>query len=540
MRTNHGLLPALALTLSPTGAKAITFTSNTAIGVGNTNYDGQEITHSPAPNGEASNRLDLTIAGDVTVAASSAIQADGRGYGSGRGPGTVPEQIYQGAGAGHGGNGGGTSGGWDGGGAYGSVLEPTMLGSGGGVGSGAPGGAGGGVIRLVVGGVLWVDGQLTANGANGSSGWYGGGGGSGGSVWLTVGTLVGAGIISANGGQGLGTDNRGGGGGGGRLALYYGTSTFSGQVTAWGGNGYQRGGAGTVFRKPASEPLGELLIDVAGGTSWRNWGWPGSLYLSTNMLPLWVSSFRPTGTVRQAVSSVDVVFNQPVRSETFTPEDVLITVPSGEVPHGEVTVTPLSAASFRVGFRLQAALGTYLVQIGPHIENLYGQEMAEAYVGSFTITNPVISGFVKRTSGVALPNVLLSTGPLSTTTDTNGASALAVPPSWSGTIAPTNAGWVFTPGSLSYVSLTADATNQNFTASLAEPLVLTTTRSANSLQFRWPSALGLEYQLQSATILPATSWLDEGAPFAGTGSVLSTNLSIGPEPAKFYRVRVGN
>jgi hypothetical protein len=44
----------------------------------------------PAPNGEADNRLNLTIAGDVMVDATSAINANGRGYGSGSGPSKCP------------------------------------------------------------------------------------------------------------------------------------------------------------------------------------------------------------------------------------------------------------------------------------------------------------------------------------------------------------------------------------------------------------------------------------------------------------------
>ena len=897
MKQLKALLPVLALTLSLTGAQAITFTSDTAIGVGNTTYDGQGIivsgctltvdgphaftsllvtnsgavTHSPAPNGETNNWLNLTIAGDVTVDATSVISGNGRGYGSGSGPGSGSTGYCgsrtMGGGAGHGGFGGATVCGIPGGPSYGSLLQPVTPGSGG----GSPGGTGGGTVRMSVAGTLRVDGQLTANGADGPTGNYSaGGGGAGGSLWLTVGTLTGAGSISASGGQGfknygVGAQYTAGGGGGGRIAIEYGANTMTGTITATGASGNQRGGAGTIYRKAAAEPLGEVLIDNggaggAGGSLWltvgtlagagsisanggqgghndRNYyagggsggrlaveygtntltgtvaatggtgnvrGGAGTVYrkaaaepvgevlidnggaggaytplttpslfnltianhgyayptaallvgnlrvasngvllagqvgldltalgdatletggaisadgagygpesgpgagthgdrgfrgvgsgaghggfggscgsvpggliygdagrpttrgsgggtgdpgtpggagggtvrmsiagtlrvdgqltanglgggtagsasgggsggsiwlmvskltgtgsiralggagstgdrytgggggggrvaiygdmsgfgvggvyanggggdiiggfgsvITTNtMLPLAVDSFTPTGTLRQAVSSVDVAFNQSVRSETFTPEDVLITVPSGEPPHGDITVTALSGASFRIGFGAQAAVGTYQVQVGPHIENLYGQEMAEAYVGSFAITNPVIAGFVKQANGVALPNVLLSAGgALSTRTGTNGAFALAVPPGWSGTVTPTNGGWAFTPPSLSYVSLTADATNQNFTASLAAPLVLTTTRSANSLQFRWPSALGLEYQLQSATNLPATTWLDEGALFPGTGGVLSTNLPLGPEPAKFYRLQIGN
>jgi hypothetical protein len=460
--------------------------------------------------------LDLTALGDATLETGGAISADGAGYGpeSGPGAGTHGDRGFRGvgSGAGHGGF-GGSCGSVPGGLIYGDAGRPTTRGSGGGTGDpGTPGGAGGGTVRMSIAGTLRVDGQLTANGLGGGTAGSASGGGSGGSIWLMVSKLTGTGSIRALGGAGSTGDRyTGGGGGGGRVAIY-------GDMSGFGVGGvYANGGGG----------------DIIGGF--------GSVITTNTMLPLAVDSFTPTGTLRQAVSSVDVAFNQSVRSETFTPEDVLITVPSGEPPHGDITVTALSGASFRIGFGAQAAVGTYQVQVGPHIENLYGQEMAEAYVGSFAITNPVIAGFVKQANGVALPNVLLSAGgALSTRTGTNGAFALAVPPGWSGTVTPTNGGWAFTPPSLSYVSLTADATNQNFTASLAAPLVLTTTRSANSLQFRWPSALGLEYQLQSATNLPATTWLDEGALFPGTGGVLSTNLPLGPEPAKFYRLQIEN
>ena len=255
------------------------------------------------------------------------------------------------------------------------------------------------------------------------------------------------------------------------------------------------------------------------------------------MLSLEVRSLTPAGTLRQAVSSVEVVFNQAVRSETFTPADVALIAPSGPIPVGDITVTALSSATFRIGFPLQTTVGTYQVQVGPHLENLYGEEMAAACVGGFAITKPVIAGFVKRANDIPLPNVLLSTsGRLTTRTDTNGAYMLTMPPGWTGTVTPTNAGWLFTPGSLSYVSLTTDATNLNFTATLAEAIVLTATRSTNTLNFRWQSAVGLQYQFQSATNLPTVTWLNEGALFTGTGSPLSTNLPIGPEPRKFFRL----
>ena len=100
-------------------------------------------------------------------------------------------------------------------------------------------------MALTVAGTLQVDGQLTANGMNiGSNG----GGGAGGSLYLTVGTLTGAGTITANGGSGD-VCGGGGGGAGGRIAITCGTNAFAGILTAQGGNGWNGnwGGAGTIY-----------------------------------------------------------------------------------------------------------------------------------------------------------------------------------------------------------------------------------------------------------------------------------------------------
>ena len=48
--------------------------------------------------------------------------------------------------------------------------------------------------------------------------------------------------------------------------------------------------------------------------------------------------------------------------------------------------------------------------------------------------------------------------------------------------------------------------------------------------------LGRQYQLQSAMNLPTASWANEGAPFAGTGGVLTNILPFGTVPTKFFRL----
>ena len=140
---------------------------------------------------------------------------------------------------------------------------------------------------------------------------------------------------------------------------------------------------------------------------------------------------------------------------TFTTADVTVTTPSGAIPAAQLTVTNIGGTWWRIGFPNQTANGHYQYQIGPHIANLFGQEMAASYSGGFTVNFTTPTTTVSQTGG----NMLLI----------------------------------------------------------------------------WPSATGLSYQLQSATNLPAASWLNEGAPLNGTGGQLTNSLPIGAQPSKFFR-----
>ncbi len=210
-------------------------------------------------------QLEVRTSGDLDIAAGGAIHADGRGYpfGDDRGPGGGVRKDWAGSGGGHGGWGGIAADGGVGGFHHGSVLEPASWGSQGGDSNGGQGAAGGGAIRLVVGGRLTVekDGRLSANGSAAGP-VNNAGGGAGGSLWLTVGTLSGAGLISVDGGAGEWVD--GGGGAGGRLALYFAENTFSGSMQAYGGGGSQRGGAGTIYTRKTGSAFGHVLVHNGG------------------------------------------------------------------------------------------------------------------------------------------------------------------------------------------------------------------------------------------------------------------------------------
>ena len=237
--------------------------------------DGGVVTHSANTkallNAGTTNALYLTVNGNLTVNAGGAIDVIGKGYPKGVGPGA--KGVSQ-AGPSYGGRGGTT------GGAssrvvasYGSVFRPDDLGSGG-TDSTNFGTPGGGAARLVIGGLLRVDGAIDADGADditpqaasGESGYYSG---SGGSLWITVGSLTGSGAITANGGL----DKHGFTGGGGRIAVYLTTAdaiAFTGTLEAHGGgmetldmDVYAHAGAGTVYVQGAAtaDGYGTLTID---------------------------------------------------------------------------------------------------------------------------------------------------------------------------------------------------------------------------------------------------------------------------------------
>lgn len=213
-----------------------------------------------------------TVTSNATIEAGGGITVDGRGHGPGGGPGggrysNSSSGICGGGGGygGWGGNGGlggaNSAGGIPYGSYYNPITGPLEMGSGGGNLSSATNESyGGGALRLNVGGLLKLDGTISANGLPGLTG--GGGGGAGGSVWLTVGGLAGTGSISANGGAG--DLPYGGGGGGGRIAITWTSNSFTGSISARGGNGFVAGGAGTIYTKRSLDQFGQLLVDNGG------------------------------------------------------------------------------------------------------------------------------------------------------------------------------------------------------------------------------------------------------------------------------------
>jgi hypothetical protein len=207
-------------------------------------------------------KVNLTIAGNLTILSNGTITADTLGYGRSQGPGAVASVALCGGAYGGAALGGGgttlnpTT--------YGAIFAPTNLGSGGG------GSSGGGAIVLVVAGTTTVAsaGSISANGGSSA----GNGGGAGGSLYLTTGWLTGSGALRANGGYGA-SGNTSGGGSGGRVAIILTSgdfSSWSGTHTAYGALAGAAAAAGTVYRQTAGIPAGAGTVIADNGSTATN------------------------------------------------------------------------------------------------------------------------------------------------------------------------------------------------------------------------------------------------------------------------------
>lgn len=206
----------------------------------------------------ATNRIDLTVSGDMTVAKGGAIDVSNKGWGGRGGPGAA---VSAAGGAVHAGSVPGSAKV-----VYGDPLHPVGPGSGGGV------GAGGGSVRLRVAGTFTLDGSIKAYSSNNS----GGGCGSGGSVWITAAHVAGTGSLDAKGGSYLtgGDAVAGAAGSGGRVSVVQtagdknlGDWALS-LLTVAGGKstGSDSSGGGTIYWEKSSDGTDRGRLYAAGSS----------------------------------------------------------------------------------------------------------------------------------------------------------------------------------------------------------------------------------------------------------------------------------
>ncbi len=203
-------------------------------------------------------RLRVDVGGDMTIGPNAAIDLSKKGYAVAKGPGYAGSTT----GGAHGGQSTGSHGSESR--CYGSIASPVNIGSGG----SKYESQGGGALRLTVAGVLTHNGSIRADGrtylANGTLATYYGA--AGGSVWITAGSLTGAGSISAS----SGTQNNNYYGGGGRVSLVITDagadfSAFTGEVKATSTyNGGYKANSGTVYYETAADGAGHGVVVVDG------------------------------------------------------------------------------------------------------------------------------------------------------------------------------------------------------------------------------------------------------------------------------------
>jgi hypothetical protein len=262
MQTNNIVFPAGSFTLD---------TYNLVFGT-NWLYQGDltlaapvVVSHFGSTGNTQDYRLDMTVTGNLTVMPGAAIDVSFRGFLVEKGPGVAYGRSSSpyGYGASHGGRGARTAE-YSSYKTYGNFMAPVTFGSGG---SGQWNHAGyfgflrgGGAARLTVGGDTLLEGELLALGGSNND-WSCPA--SGGSIWLTTGTLSGAGRIDVRGGLNARP------GGGGRIAIHLtGSDSFGKVVLDASGRSGSAGvsAAGTIYRQ-RPDATGELRIDNGGFTT---------------------------------------------------------------------------------------------------------------------------------------------------------------------------------------------------------------------------------------------------------------------------------
>jgi hypothetical protein len=360
-------------------------------------------------------------------------------------------------------------------------------------------------MRLNVGGILTIDGLVSAYGTGALQ--DSAGGGSGGSIWITAGTLAGNGLLAADGGAG---DFFGGGGGGagGRIALYSRANIFFGQTSATGAEGEFFGSNGTIF-------------------------------ITNSVPPLQITSQLPYGIVSNAVGSVDFFFNGAPNPNSVSTATVSLTAPNPVSP-GSLLVQKVTSTHYIVTFPFQTAIGNYSLVVTTNVVDLFGQPMSQTYTGAFTISLPVVQGTITDEHGQPLSGVLVQPdGGLSyTSTDTNGNYALGFTPGSSFTVTPSQGTLAFVPSSISYTNLTDSVSNQNFVAVTTLAPTLSVTANASNCTLTWVSIPGVTYQVFDSTNF--TDWLPYGTAFTGSNSLVQISIPTGTDPKKFFRVQASD
>jgi Bacterial pre-peptidase C-terminal domain/Bacterial Ig-like domain len=298
---------------------------------------------SPSPTADKVYMLVLEVSGTINVSANSRIDVSDKGFLAKRTTGNTTNGAATGQ---SGGSYGGLGGDYNGvaNRVYGDYADPEDWGSG--AGGDNPGG---GLVRIKAG-TLQLDGLINASGR----GCIHTGGGAGGGVFVAVRKLFGTGSIIATGGNTCAT--AGGSGGGGRIAVYAEDMTGfdTKRISANGGADGRVGASGSIFLLEGS-PHTHARFTEPGRTI---------LFPSQNYTD-YINTLLPNGLAIQ--------FNNPIRTESFAPDKLLIEGPLGViVPAG---VAEVGDRLYRFSFAPQTENGAYHFTLSQALLDHEGYEL---------------------------------------------------------------------------------------------------------------------------------------------------------------------
>ncbi|MEK2690752.1 beta strand repeat-containing protein [Bdellovibrio sp. GT3] len=339
-------------------------------------------------------------AGSINIAASSSINANGKGHIVGTaGAGAPTNSFNSGAGGGNGGRGANSVGGGiaTGGAAYGNVLQANTWGFAGSNGGSGAGGLGGGAIIFIVPGTFTVNGTLAVNGMPGTL--TAGGGGAGGSLWVTAGTITGTGAITANGGSGASTNA--GGGGGGYVYVYYNTANTYTTANATASRGTNGNTGATISTN------GVVLFTTSGaaGTKLVFISQPTNRVRKNAVLPA-----QPILVSQDASNNIVATFAGPVTLAAYT--DASCTTAAG----GTLSQT-MNAVNGAILYEDVSYSSNGVIYIGASSAGLTSACSSQILVGGELATHLV---FTTEPSSTATAGQNFATQPVIAAQDANG------------------------------------------------------------------------------------------------------------------------
>jgi hypothetical protein len=97
----------------------------------------------------------------------------------------------------------------------------------------------------------------------------------------------------------------------------------------------------------------------------------------------------PNGLTAAPVTDVQVTFSTPMDPNTFDTSDVTFTGPNGPITPTNVVPIDPNNTQFDISFPPQSSGGVYSMVIGPNIDDLSGNPMAQPYTATFSIFRQV-------------------------------------------------------------------------------------------------------------------------------------------------------